>query len=190
MLSCEWAVEECTDLGPYCVWGEVHPPTVAIRASIKLDNQPWRQVHNRLYKTIKSIDYRIRQICRLPLFFCSPPVPDGNLPAQSRCRHGISSFLRISLLIDLAKFSYIWTMIPQLKTLEYNVKGDVSIEGQKVASKKKIPHIVWKIFQMLPSQMFFLAGHCGQLQLHREGPWCFLLCGNKRVNFETNTLIV
>ena len=42
-------------------------------------------------------------------------------------------------------------MIPQLKTLEYNVKGDVSIEGQKVASKKKIPHIVWKIFQMLPS---------------------------------------
>ena len=28
-------------------------------------------------------------------------------------------------------------MIPQLKTLEYNVKGDVSIEGQKVAFKKK-----------------------------------------------------
>ena len=28
-------------------------------------------------------------------------------------------------------------MIPQLKTLEYNVKGDVSIEGQKVASLKK-----------------------------------------------------
>ena len=143
-----------------------------------------------LYKTFKSIDYRIRQKCRLPLFFCSPPVPDGNLPAQSRCRHGISSSLRISSLIDLAKFSYIWTMIPQLKTLEYNVKGDVSIEGQKVASKKKIPHIVWKIFQMLPSQMFFLAGHCGQLQLHREGPWCFLLCGNKRVNIETRTLIL
>ena len=53
MFSCEWAVEECTDLGPYCGWGEVHPPTVAIRASIKLDNQPWRQVDNHLYKPSK-----------------------------------------------------------------------------------------------------------------------------------------
>ena len=131
MFSCEWAVEECTDLGPYCVWGEVHPPTVAVRASIKLDNQPWRQVHNRLYKKFKSIK-NFRQMCRLPLFLCSPPVLDGNLPAQRRCRHGISYSLK-----DLAQFSYIWTMIPQLKTLEYNVKGDVSIEGQKVASIKR-----------------------------------------------------
>ena len=54
------------------------------------------------YKTFKSIDCRIiRQNCRLSLFLCSPPVPDGNLPAKSRCRHGISFSL-----IDLAQFSY------------------------------------------------------------------------------------
>ena len=61
-------------------------------------------------QTFKSIDHRIRQNCRLSLFLCSPPVPDGNLPTQSWCRHGILSVLRISSLIDLAKFSYIWTL--------------------------------------------------------------------------------
>ena len=55
-------------------------------------------VYTKKFKSIKNF----RQMCRLPLFLCSPPVLDGNLPAQSRCRHGISYSLK-----DLAQFSYI-----------------------------------------------------------------------------------
>ena len=56
-------------------------------------NHGGRSTPQSFIQTFKGIDYRIRQNCRLPLFLCSPPVLNGNLPAESRCRHGISSFL-------------------------------------------------------------------------------------------------